>query len=179
MQTATNSPNAPRGGSTHRRRRWAEAVFWAWLVAVGVDLFYNAGVFSPLFDRSREPGLLADDELFARIPVAYLVLAVEVTALAWVLDRVPAAGVGRGALLGAVTGALLGLGGVIWLWTAIDMTAAFVGAAFVVQVSMFAAAGAVLGAAASGTSSRRLRVTCSAVLLLTVVLAVLAQNLLM
>lgn len=173
MQAATGSPNAPSGGSTHRHRRRAEAVFWAWLVAVGFDLFYNAGVFSPLFDRSREPGLLADEQLFARILVAYLVLAVEVAALAWVLDRVPAAGVGRGALLGAAGGALLGLGGVVWLWTALEMTAAVV-----VQVSMFAAAGAVLGTAASGTSSRRLRLTCSAVLLLTVVLAIPAQNLL-
>lgn len=178
MEAATGSPEAPRGGSTHPRRRRAEAVFWAWVVAVGVDLFYNAGVFSPLFDQAREPGLLPDDELFARIPVAYLVLAVEVTALAWVLDRASAAGPVRGALLGATTGTLLWLGGVVWLWTAIDMTAAFVAAALVVQVSMFAAAGAVLGAAASGTSSRRLRVTCAAVLVLTLALAIVAQNLL-
>ncbi len=153
-------------------------VFWAWLVAVGVDLFYNAGVFSPLFDQSREPGLLADDALFARIPVAYLVLAVEVTALAWVLDRVSMAGVGRGALLGSAAGALLGLGGVVWLWTAIEMTAAFVAAAFVVQASMLAAAGAVLGAAASGMSSRRLRLSGAVFLMVAVFLAVLAQNLL-
>lgn len=143
-----------------------------------MDLFYNAGVFSPLFDQTREPGLLADDELFARIPVAYLILAVEVIALAWVSDRVPAGGVVRGALTGAAAGALLALGGVIWLWTAVAMTAAFVGAAFVVQVSMLAAAGGVLGAAASGTSNGRLRLTCSVTFLVSVTLAVLAQNLL-
>lgn len=147
-------------------------------MAVGVDLFYNAGVFSPLFDQTREPALLADDELFARIPIAYLILAVEVIALVWVLDRVPAAGALPGALTGAAAGALLGLGGVIWLWTAIDMTAAFVGAAVVVQVSMLAAAGGVLGTAASGTSNGRLRLACSMAFLLSVTLAILTQNLL-
>ena len=147
-------------------------------MAVGIDLFYNAGVFSPLFDQTREPGLLTDGELFTRIPVAYLILAVEVVALAWVLDRVPAAGAVPGAITGAAAGALLGLGGAVWLWTAIEMTAAFVGAAVVVQVSMLAAAGGVLGAAASGTSIGRLRITCSVAFLLSVTLAILAQNLL-
>ncbi len=178
MHADAEGAEAPQGYSARRFRWRVEAAVWAWLVAIGVDLFYNAGVFSPLFDQSREPGLLADSELFKRIPVAYLVLAVEVAALTGVLELVHATTLRRGALVGAATGALLGIGGVVWLWTAIEMTAAFVAFAFVVQVSMLAAAGAVLGTAASGTSRRRLRLACSSALLVSIVLAVLTQNLL-
>jgi hypothetical protein len=87
-----------------------QPVFWAWLVAVGVDLLYNAGVFSPLFDQDREPGLLTDPDLFARIPVAYVVVALEVTGVAWAMDRSQVAGAMPGAALGAGVGLLLGVG---------------------------------------------------------------------
>lgn len=177
MEAATGSSGEQRVGSS-RAVRHVEAVFWAWLVAVGVDLFFNAGLFSPLFDQGREPGLLPDEELFVRIPVAYVIVAVEVTVLAWLMGRAPVVGAAPGATLGAAAGAFLALGGVVWLWTAIEVTAAFVAAAVVTQMSMLAAAGAVLGAVASGASSGRLRFTCSIAFFVSTAAAILAQNLL-
>jgi len=172
-QAPTSAP-----GAAGERALGVQPVFWAWLVAVGVDLFYNAGVFSPLFDQGREPGLLADPELFARIPVAYLVVALEVTAVAWAIDRSQVAGALPGAALGAGVGMLLGVAGVVWLWTAIEMTASFVVAGVVVQLSMMAAAGIVLGAVRSGIGRLRLRLRCLAAVMVAAILAVVAQNLL-
>lgn len=165
-------------GAAGERALGVRPVLWAWLVAVGVDLFYNAGVFSPLFDQAREPGLLTDPQLFARIPVAYLVVALEVTGLAWAMDRAQVVGALPGAALGAAAGMLLGAAGVVWLWTAIEMTTLFVVAGVVVQSSMMAAAGTVLGAVRSGIGRPRLRLRCLATFIVAAIAAVVAQNLL-
>jgi hypothetical protein len=73
---------------------------------------------------------------------------------------------------------LLGAAGVVWLWTAIEMTTLFVVAGVVVQSSMMAAAGTALGAVRSGIARRRLRLRCLAAFLVAAIAAVVAQNLL-
>lgn len=149
-----------------------------WLAAIGVDLFFNAGVFTPLFDQAREPGLLPDDVLFRRIPIAYLVTGFAVAALAWLLDRTRPAGPRVGMLVGGALGLLFGMTGVVWLWTAIEMTGLFVAAGVVVQIGQMAAAGAVLGAAAGRTDPRRILRMTLAGIAIAVVGAVIAQNVL-
>jgi hypothetical protein len=133
-------------------------VLVGWLLTVGVDLFFNAGLFANLFDQDREPGLLSDPVLFRRIPVAYLGLAVGVAALAWLLDKADLRGVQVGARVGGLAGAVFALVGVVGLWTALEMTGLFVAAAVLVQIIEFAAAGAFLGAYRQGPGNRSVRV---------------------
>ncbi len=152
------------------------SVVVAWLVAVGVDLLLNAGVFAPLFEQAREPSLLTDEELFRRIPVAYIALFAGVAALAWLQDRLTARGVRAGMVLGAAAGAVMAGLGVVSLWTAVDLTAEFVLAAIVVQVGQFAAAGAVLGGYQLTPARRRYTLLCLAVTLLMLVGAIVIQN---
>ncbi len=64
----------------------------AWLSMIGVDLFFHAGVFSAVFDQSREPALLADEVLFKRIPSTYAALLVGTMSLAWIIDRTGSSG---------------------------------------------------------------------------------------
>ncbi|HEU4915586.1 MAG TPA: hypothetical protein VFV13_03400 [Acidimicrobiia bacterium] len=111
-----------------------------------MDLFFNAGVFMSLFDQEREPGLLSDEQLFRRIPLAYSALLVGVTALAWLLDGIDVADVRRGIGVGALTGATFAVMGVVFLWTAIEMTGVFVLAGSLVVIAEYAAAGWVLSA---------------------------------
>ncbi len=153
-----------------------EPVFWAWLVAVGVDLFFNAGVFAGLFEQSREPNLLADEVLFARIPVAYVVVAVGVAAVAWVVDLAQITGARRGAITGTGIGLLFGLTGLVWLWTAIEMTLLFVGAGLVVQTAQMAAAGIVLGVVRRDLPARQLRWRSAAAALALAMTAIVVQN---
>ncbi len=150
----------------------------AWLMAVGVDLLFNAGVFANLFEQAREPSLLADEELFRRIPVAYLALLAGVAALAWLLDRLTARGMAAGMIVGAIAGAVTAALGVVTLWTAVNLTGAFVLVAIMVQVSQFAAAGAVLGGYQQTRSRRRFTWLCLAVVLVILVGAIVTQNLL-
>jgi hypothetical protein len=128
----------------------------AWLLAIGIDLFFNAGLFSGLFDQEREPVLLPDTVLARRIWVAYAALVIAVGALAWLLDRTDRRGALAGAALGALAGLVFAAMGIVMLWTAIDMTGTFVAAGALVQVAEMAGAGAVLGAFRTGTDRRRL-----------------------
>ena len=140
-----------QGYASPARGLSARPVTLAWLVAVGVDLFFNAGLFSGLFDQGREPGLLGDDSLFRRIPVAYL---------------------------GLLVGVIAALLGIVYLWTAIEMTGAFVVAGAFVQVVEFAAAGAVLGAWRGDAGRRRVTRTAIVAALLAAVAGIVIQNLL-
>ena len=171
----TDASDAP---DEHRRASAFRPVLVAWMLTVGVDLFFNAGLFSGLFEQSREPSLLADEVLFRRIPVAYLGLAVGVTALAWLIDRLGAVGMRRGAALGAGAGVVVAFLGVIGLWTAIDITGVFVWAAVLVHVLELGLAGGFLGAYRAAPDGRR---SIRIALIVSVALAVLGiviQNLL-
>lgn len=122
------------------------AVSTVWVLMVGIDLLFNAGILSFLFEQAREPALLPDDALFRRIPVAYLALLMAVSALAWVLDRAAIGTVRAGALVGGVGGLVAAATGIVSLWTAVDMTMPFVAGGAVVQVVEFASAGTALAA---------------------------------
>lgn len=155
----------------------ARPVLTAWALTVSVDLLFNAGILSGLFNQEREPALLADEVLFRRIPVAYLALAVGVTALAWLFDKTDVQGWAPGGKQGAVVGSIVAVMGVINLWTAIDMTGAFVIGAAAVQIVEFASAGAYLGAFREVPHPRHLTRTALSAALVTVVAAVIIQNL--
>jgi len=150
----------------------------AWLVAVGVDLFFNAGLFSPLFDREREPSLITDELLFRRVPFAYLALLVGVVALTVVLDLTGSRGARSGAVVGALFGVVVSVLGVFYVWTAIEMTGLFVAAGALVLIAEFAAAGAVVGAYKAAFD--RTRVTRVALLgaLVAAIAGILIQNVL-
>lgn len=153
-----------------------QPVLVAWLLAIGVDLFFNAGLFSGLFDQAREPSLLPDDVLFRRIPVAYAALLVGVAGLAWLIDRLERDDARGGVMLGAVMGVVVAALGVVNLWTAVDMTLLFLVGAAVVQIVEFGAAGALLAAFRTGDSGRLTRLGLLTALLL-VVAGIVAQNL--
>ena len=149
-----------------------------WLLTVGVDLFFNAGLFSGLFNQSREPGLLPDQVLFRRIPVAYVALAVAVTALAWLFDRIDVRGAFEGAALGGLTGFVVAFMGVINLWTAVEMTGIFVASAALVQVIELSAVGAFLGSYRGSAEPKRLVQIALATSLFLAIMGIIIQNLL-
>jgi hypothetical protein len=131
-------------------------IFSAWVLTVGVDLFFNAGVFMPLFDQEREPSLLPDEQLFRRIPVAYLTLLGGVAALGWLIDKIDPSEVRQGFIAGGLSGVVLSLMGVVYLWTAFEMTGVFVAAGSLVVMAEFASAGGVLAAFRLGPDPVRL-----------------------
>ena len=145
----------------------------AWLSMIGVDLFFHAGVFSAVFDQSREPALLADEVLFKRIPFAYAALLVGTMSLAWIIDRTGSSGsVAR--RIGASSGLVVGILGYWGLWTAIDITGLLVLVAIVVLVVQGAAAATVL---TSPLENRKLSIRVGLIVIGLFVLGQVAANL--
>ena len=153
-------------------------VLSAWALAVGVDLFFNAGLFVGLFDQGREPGLLADADLFRRVPVAYVGLLIGVTALGWLVDAIDLRGLRSGALTGALAGAVAASLGIVLVWTAIEMTGWFVAAGVLVQIAEFGAVGAFLGAFRDSARPRRVATIAIVVSCALAVAGIVLQNLL-
>ncbi len=150
----------------------------AWLLTVGVDFFFNAGLFGGLFNQSREPGLLSDSDLFQRIPVAYVALAVGVSALGWLFDAIDVRGAWRGARLGALAGLVVACLGIVSLWTALEMTGSFLVAGALVQVVEFGVAGAFLGAYRDSPERKRLSRFSLGAAFLAAIAGVVLQNVL-
>lgn len=152
------------------------AVLATWALTIGVDLFFNAGVFVPLFDQEREPSLLPDEQLFRRIPVAYLALLAGVIALAWIIDSMDIAEVRRGVAVGAVTGVLFSVMGTVFVWTAIEITGVFVAVGSLVAIVEFASAGWALSAFRACSDPGRLTRRVLLVALLSAVAGIVLQN---
>jgi hypothetical protein len=152
-------------------------VLTTWALTVGVDLFFNAGVFMPLFDQEREPSLIPDEQLFRRIPVAYIALLAGVTSLAWIIDRIDVANARHGVMVGTLAGLVFSLMGVIYLWTAIEMTAWFVAAGSLVVIVEFASAGWALSAFRRGPDTAPPTRRILLIALLAAVAGIVIQNL--
>jgi hypothetical protein len=152
-------------------------VLTAWALTVGLDLFFNAGVFAPLFDPQREPSLISDEELFSRIPVAYAVLLAGASFLAWIIDRTDASTTRRGILVGTSTGLVFALMGVVYLWTALEMSGVFVAAGSLVVTAEFASAGWALSAFRRSSRAAHPTRRILLVALLAAVAGVVIQNL--
>ena len=173
-----NDRNGPLEHAERLRALAPRPVVVAWLMAIGVDLLFNAGLFSRLFDQVREPNLLPDAVLFRRIPVAYVGLAIAVSALAWLLDQTEWRGALSGCILGCLAGLVIVSMGIVALWTAIDMTGLFVAGGALVQVGEMAASGVVLGAFRAGGDRRLLTRRVLLFALLAAVAGIVAENLL-
>jgi hypothetical protein len=142
-----------------------------------VDLFFNAGVFTPVFDQEREPSRLPDEVLFRRIPVAYLALLAGVTSLAWIIDRIHPPDARRAVTLGALAGVVFSLMGVVYLWTAVEMTGGFVASGSLVVIVEFASAGWALSAIQRGPDATRLTRRVLLIALFAAVVGIVIQNL--
>ncbi|MEX2623935.1 MAG: hypothetical protein WD651_09405 [Acidimicrobiia bacterium] len=168
----------PRQAGEMAKRAFAvRPVLTAWVLTVGIDLFFNAGVFMPLFDQERESSLLPDELLFRRIPVAYLSLLVGAAALGWLIDKIDISEVRQGVIVGGISGVVLSLMGLVSLWTAIDMTGIFVMAGSLVVIAEFASAGGVLQAFRLGPHPARLARRILLAALLAGIAGIAIQNL--
>lgn len=152
-------------------------VLTAWSLVIGVDLFFNAGVFMSVFDQGREPNLLPDELLFRRIPVAYVALLVGVAFLAWIIDALEIGESLWGAAAGGVTGSVYSLMGSVFLWTAVDMTGLFVAVGSLVVITEFASAGWVLSAFRIRPNAASLTRRFLLIALLAAVAGIVIQNL--
>ena len=148
----------------------------AWLATLAVDFALHAGLLAPAYDWAS-PFLTTRADAFARIPLGYGGLLLQVAVVAWLLDRLGADGPVAGATLAAGLGAglegafLLGLGSISTAEP--TLLAAWFGAA----VAEFAVAGWVIGARIAGRPMRWVALRVAVVVVVAVSLGIALQSL--
>lgn len=166
MTSASGSSRVPRPIAT---------AALVWLATVAVDFGLHAGLLAPIYDWTS-PFLLEPLEAFGRIPAAYASFLGIAAALVWLLPRLGVHDARRGAAVAGALGAVMWAIVLLSLWSISTADPALLGAWWLGQVAEMTMAGAVIGAAISGVSVRRLLAAVIAVILATAVSAVALQS---
>jgi len=145
------------------------------VATLALDFGLHGGLIAPLYDWNS-PFLVSQADAFARIPIGYLGLILEVFVVWWLLGRLGVPGAIAGSMTAAGIGA--GVSGAFLLGLASISTAdlGLLLAWFAGSVVEFAVAGAVVGARMAGRSSRSVGTWVAALLVVAVILAVAVQS---
>lgn len=157
-------------------RRTAALVVLSWVLAVGVDLFLNAGVFAGTFFEPS-PFLLPPEVLFVRIPLGYLSFLIQAAFVAWLLVRLEVTGWRAGGRLGASVGVVVHGAGTLALASVSTASASLLVAWFVGQTLQVTGAGVVVGHGLTGARLRRIALVVCAVALALAVATFAMQSL--
>jgi hypothetical protein len=166
-------------GRTHGTGGPARAIFSvaaAWILCIGFDLFFHAGLIARLY-LEPSPFLLPPEVAFQRIPLGYLAFLGLTLGLFWLLRRLDVkgalAGFRHGAAAGAVVWGVLSLG----LYSISTAPPPLLAAWWTGQAVELGLAGAVLGAAANGMPLRRIWTTVALTVVVLVAATIALQSL--
>jgi hypothetical protein len=152
------------------------AVFAAWVLSLGIDLLLHAGLLARLYVEPS-PFLLEPMEAFRRIPLGYLSFFVLTAALAWLVRQLDVRGARPGFRIGFLAGALVWGALAVGLFSISTASWRLLAGWWGGQALELGLAGAVIGAAAAGTSLRRLWMRVVAAVFACLVLTVIMQSL--
>ena len=148
----------------------------AWVLCIGFDLFFHAGLIARLY-LEPSPFLLPPEVAFRRIPLGYLTFLGLTLGLFWLLSRLNVKGVLAGFRYGVVTGAvvwgILSLG----LYSISTASPPLLAAWWFGQTVELGLAGAVLGAAAHGVPLGRIWAMVAATVVVLVLATITLQSL--
>jgi len=142
---------APRTGVLHA----LSAVGAAWVLSLGFDFFLHAGLLAKLYVEPS-PFLLQPEEAFRRIPLGYFCFLVLTFSLYWLFGRLGIRGVASGLRYGAIVGCVVWGALVAGLYSISTARLPVLLSWWIGQTTELGLAGAVLGAAASGVSLKRI-----------------------
>ena len=156
--------------------RVVSAVAAAWMLSLGFDVFLHGGLLARLYVEPS-PFLLGPEPAFRRIPIGYLAFLVLALALYWLVARLgvrgAVAGARQGIAAGAVVWGAMGLG----LYSISTASLPLLAGWWIGQTMELGLAGAVFGAAANGTSLKRIWVLVMVAVVACVAATVVLQSL--
>ena len=148
----------------------------AFMSMIGFELFLHAGMLAPLHSNSGS-FLFPPEVTLRRIPFAYLSFAFTVAALLWLMARLHIRNARDGFVFALLLGLLMWGAQTLGLFSISTANPGLLFGRFLGQSAEMGIAGMVIG---SGLGRRQLRsslTTVTVVFLITVILAVLLQNL--
>jgi hypothetical protein len=155
--------------------RAASSIAAAWVLSIGFDLFLHGGLLARLYVEPS-PFLLPPEDAFRRIPLGYLAFLGLTVALFWLLRRLAIRGAGAGLRYGTAAGAVVWGALVVGLYSISTAKLPLLAGWWLGQTVELGLAGAVLGAAAHGTSLKRIWAIVTGVVIALVVATVALQS---
>jgi len=152
------------------------AVFIAWFVSLGVDLFLHAGLLARLY-LAPSAFVLSAGQAFRRIPLGYLAFLLLTAALFWLCRRLDVRGIAAGFRHGFVIGLVVWGGLVLGLYSISTAGVPLLVAWWLGQAVELGIAGAVIGGLAAGVKPRRMLLWVALIVIGLFVLTVVLQNL--
>lgn len=137
------------------KSRAIHSIAAAWILSVAFDFFLHAGALARLY-MAPSPFLLPLNDAFRRIPLGYATFLGLTIALYWLIDRLGVRGWRMGMRYGLVVGAVVWGALVIGLYSISTASVPLLAGWWIGQAAELGLAGAVLGAAAAGTSLKRI-----------------------
>ncbi len=161
----------------HRFSRLLAVGLLALVATIGFDLFLHAGILAKLYSTDS-PFLLSSEQAFRRIPLGYLSFAILTGLLLWLMVMIRIRGWRRGLAFGAAFGALAWGSLTLGLYSIATASPELLIGWFLGQTVELGVAGMVVGSGLGANRVRPLLVRVLIFFLLTLVLAIVLQNIL-
>ena len=173
----TSEPRLAVDASTRTNAVQAVGVVGAaWVLSLGFDFLLHAGLLADLYVEAS-PFLLPPDVALRRIPLGYLSFLVLTVGLYWLFHRLGIRGIVSGLQHGAIVGSVVWGALAIGLYSISTARLPLLAGWWIGQAIELGLTGAVLGAAAAGTSLKRIWIGVALIALGCFVGTVVLQNL--
>ena len=163
------------GRSDNRIRLIAE-VLLIWVLWLGIDFLAHGAIFASLY-RHESSFLLADQQLFARIPLGYTAFLMYCAMTAWLIRVLNLHTSREATIAGFALGSVISIAGILALLSISKIGLALAAAWTGTQIVEFSAAGFVAAALWHRASLRRPTAWIASITLILLILGVVIQNL--
>jgi hypothetical protein len=147
----------------------------SWFSMIGFDFFLHAGLLAPLYSQPS-PFLLSPERAFALIPLGYLSFLIFGIFLLWLMVRLEIKGWKKGAIFGLQVGFLTWGSFSLGLYSISTVSPLLLTGWFLGQALELGIAGGVIGHGLEQSKLRRLFISVSIFVAVSVVLSVILQN---
>jgi hypothetical protein len=174
LNKSPKKPDIYRGALVKSTRNLSTIVLLSWLSMLSTDFLLHAGLLSWIY-LEPSPFLLPPEIMFRLIPLGYLSLLLLAVLLSWLMVTHDVDGWLKGSLFGVKLGGLMGGGGMLGLASISTAEFSLLFGWLVGQTIEIGIAGAVIGSALGGVSTRRLFMKVSAFVIFSLTITVVLQ----
>lgn len=156
--------------------RWsAKLILITWIGTLGFDFLWHGGFLAEIY-KPPNPALLDLEEAFARIPLGYGSLLIQVVLVYWLFSMVGVENWQKGLRLGLMFGSLMGIASILGQYSILTLELGILILWSIGQVFEFGAMGTILGAGISSTSFKSMATRITVFVILAIVFGIILQS---
>ncbi|MFW9847450.1 MAG: hypothetical protein ACFFD6_11920 [Candidatus Thorarchaeota archaeon] len=156
--------------------RWSmKLILITWIGTLGFDFLWHGGFLSEIYNLPN-PALLDLEQAFARIPLGYGSLLIQVVLFYWLFLMIGVEEWQKGLRIGLMFGGLMGIASILGQYSILTLELGILILWSMGQVFEFGAMGMILGAGISATSLKSMAARIVALVILAIVFGIILQS---